>query len=71
MDVIAYNLIRSTRVERARTRQMPVDRVGFVDALRWMLDPSVSGDVSRIRINPDRPDRVEPEFANVGRSSSP
>lgn len=60
MYAIAYNLIRSVMAESARVQSVAADRVGFVDALRWLIGPGASGDLSRIAINPSRPDRVEP-----------
>jgi hypothetical protein len=57
---IAYNLLCSVIAESARVQKVPADRIGFVDTLRWMLDPGPDGDVSKILVNPDRPDRVEP-----------
>ena len=60
MFAIAYNLIRSVMVESARVQNVSVDRVGFLDALRWLIEPGPVGDVSQILINPSRPDRVEP-----------
>ena len=60
MFAIAYNLIRSVMVESARSQKVSVDRVGFLDALRWLLDPGPVGNVNQILINPSRPDRVEP-----------
>lgn len=57
---IAYNLIRSVMAESARVQDVAVDRVGFLDALRWLIAPGPGGDVSQILINPSRPDRVEP-----------
>ena len=60
MYAIAYNLIRSVMAESAGVQGVAVDRVGFVDALRWLIGPGGDVDVSRIAINPSRPDRVEP-----------
>ena len=60
MYAIAYNLIRSVMAESARVQSVAEDRVGFVDALRWLIGPGTGGDWSRIAINPRRPDRVEP-----------
>jgi len=57
---LAYNLIRSAMVESARAQEVSVDRVGFLDALRWLIDAGPVGDVNQILINPSRPDRVEP-----------
>ena len=57
---LAYNLIRSVMVESARAQEVSVDRVGFLDALRWLIAAGPVGDVNQILINPSRPDRVEP-----------
>ncbi len=57
---IAYNLIRSVMAEGAMARGVSIDRVGFLDALRWLISPGPGGEVSQILVNPSRPDRVEP-----------
>jgi hypothetical protein len=59
MFAIAYNLIRSAMAEAGRARGVSADRVGFLDALRWLTGAG-PGDVGLILINPDRRDRVEP-----------
>ena len=60
MYAIAYNLIRSVMAQSAVVQGVAVDRVGFVDALRWLLGPGGDVEVSRIAINPSRPDRIDP-----------
>ena len=60
MYAIAYNLIRSVMAESARVQGVAVERVGFMDALRWLIGPGWDVDVSRIQVNPSRPDRIEP-----------
>ena len=60
MFAIAYNLIRSVMVASAGVQKVKVDRVGFLDALRWLIEPGPGGDIGQILINPNRPDRVEP-----------
>ena len=60
MFAIAYNLIRSVMVESARAQRVAEDRVGFVDAIRWLIAPGLGGDIGQILINPSRADRVEP-----------
>ena len=37
-----------------------MERVSFLDALRWLTNPIPGGRLSDILINPLRPDRVEP-----------
>ena len=60
MYAIAYNLIRSVMAQSAEVQGVAVDRIGFVDALRWLLGPGGDVEVSRIAINPSRPDRIDP-----------
>lgn len=60
MYAIAYNLIRSVMSESARCQGVAVDRIGFVDALRWLIGAGWDVDVSRIQVNPSRADRIEP-----------
>ena len=60
MFALAYNLVISVMVESARIQQVPVDRIGFLDALRWLTHPSPGGDPGDILVNPPRPNRVEP-----------
>jgi len=57
---LAYNLVRSVTFESARRLGVAVERLGFLDALRWLTNPIPGGDPRDILINPLRPDRVEP-----------
>src|SRR5262249_40953996 len=57
---LVYNLVRLVMLEGARRQQVPVARVSFVDALRW-LAAAVGGEVPLVLIvNPLRPGRAEP-----------
>ena len=57
---LVYNLVRLVMLEAARRQQVPVERVSFVDAVRWLAE-AVSGHAPlRLRVNPHRPERVEP-----------
>jgi hypothetical protein len=60
MFALAYNLVRSVMFESARGRKVAMERIGFLDALRWLTNPIPGGDPSDILINPHRPDRIEP-----------
>ena len=60
MFALAYNLVISVMFEASRGRGVPGKRVGFLDALRWLINPIPGGDPRDILINPVRPDRVEP-----------
>ncbi len=56
---LAYNLVRSAMEESARRRGMAPDRVGLIDAVRWLIGVE-EADVSVLVVNPSRPGRVEP-----------
>ncbi len=60
MFALAYNLVRSVMFESARGWKVAVDRIGFLDALRWLIKPILGGDPSDILINALRTDRIEP-----------
>jgi hypothetical protein len=57
---IAYNMIRSVMLDSSRARGVATDRIGFVDALRWLIGTATRGDLGRILVIPSRPDRVDP-----------
>jgi Transposase DDE domain len=60
MYALVYNLVRLVMLEAAHRQAVPVGRLSFVDAVRW-LAAAVSGDAPlTIRVNPHRPNRVEP-----------
>lgn len=60
MFTLAYNLIASLRTESARVQGTTAERVGFLDAWRWLTNPEPCDDASQIMVNPARPDRIEP-----------
>ncbi len=47
-------------VEAARRQGVDVERVSFVDALRWLAEARPGETLPKLVVNPDRPDRVEP-----------
>jgi hypothetical protein len=57
---IVYNLVRSVMGEAARRQRVDVDRIGFVDALRWLLEAKPGEAMPRLVVNPSRPGRFEP-----------
>ena len=57
---LAYNLVIAVMAESARIQGVSVDRIGFLDALRWLTQPIPGGDPGDILVNPPRADRVEP-----------
>ena len=57
---MVYNLIRVVMGEAAGRQGVAVERISFVDAMRWLLDAKPGDDLPRLKVNPDRPGRVEP-----------
>ena len=57
---IVYNLVRVVMTEAARRQGVEVERVSFVDALRWLATAEPGDELPGLVVNPDRPRRVEP-----------
>jgi DDE family transposase len=57
---LVYNLVRLVMLEASRRQAVAVDRISFVDALRWLAEARPGEVLPRLVVNPDRPDRVEP-----------
>jgi Transposase DDE domain len=57
---IVYNLVRVVMVEAARRQGVDVERISFVDALRWLAQAKPGDELPKLVVNPDRPGRVEP-----------
>lgn len=57
---LAYNLVRLVMLEAARRQQVPLDRISFIDALRWLRDAGADTRLTPLVVNPARPDRLEP-----------
>lgn len=59
---IVYNLVRAVIGEAGRRQGVPVGRIGFTDALRWLQLQTISPRELplKLMVNPFRPGRVEP-----------
>jgi hypothetical protein len=57
---IVYNLVRMVMRQSARHQQVAVQRISFLDALRWLGAPGTGVGLEVLRVNPGRPNRVEP-----------
>jgi len=57
---IVYNLVRMVMWHSARLQQIGVERISFLDALRWLSAPSTGIPLGALIVNPIRPHRVEP-----------
>jgi hypothetical protein len=60
MFAIAYNLVRLVMLEASRRQQVPLDRISFIDALRWLRDAQADTLLTPLVVNPERPNRLEP-----------
>jgi hypothetical protein len=60
MFAIAYNLVRLVMLEASRRQEVPLDRISFIDALRWLRDTKPGTPLTALVVNPVRPGRIEP-----------
>jgi hypothetical protein len=60
MFLLIYNLVRVTMVQAAQQQDVPVDRVSFVDALRWLATTHHPDILPPLNLVPLRPGRYEP-----------
>lgn len=60
MFAIVYNLVRLVMLEASRRQRVPLQRVSFIDALRWLRHTPPGTPLSDLVINPFRPNRLEP-----------
>jgi Transposase DDE domain len=57
---IVYNLVRMVMCQSAKLHHSGVERISFLDALRWLGAPSTGVPLGALIVNPIRPHRVEP-----------
>lgn len=63
MYALVYNLIRLVMLEASRRQEVPVERISFADATRWLAQAMQCTPRTlplKLRVNPNRPYRVEP-----------
>jgi hypothetical protein len=60
MFAIAYNLVRLVMLEAAHRQDVSLDRISFIDALRWLRDAKAETLLHNLVINPQRLNRIEP-----------
>jgi len=60
MFLLIYNLVRVTMVQAAQQQGVPVDRISFVDTLRWLATTHHPDILPPLNLVPLRPDRYEP-----------
>ena len=57
---LVYNLVRLVMRRAAARQKVPVDRISFIDALRWLCATHDTNVLIDLVVNPRRPGRVEP-----------
>jgi DDE family transposase len=57
---LVYNLVHVVMLEAACRQGVSVDRISFVDTIRWLLSALPGEEMPKLIINPRRPDRHEP-----------
>src|SRR5262245_46898956 len=57
---IVYNLVRLVMWQSATLQHTAVERISFLDALRWLSAPDTGMPLGVLIVNPARPHRVEP-----------
>jgi hypothetical protein len=57
---IVYNLVRVVMMEAARRQTVDVERISFVDALRWLAEARPGDELPPLVVNPKRAGRYEP-----------
>jgi hypothetical protein len=57
---LVYNLVRVTLLEAARRQAVPLARVSFADAYRWLRHARPGDVMPDLLVNPHRPGRAEP-----------
>jgi hypothetical protein len=57
---ILYNLVRLVILQSAKRQEVGVERISFLDALRWLRAPDTGVPLEALFLNPTRPNRVEP-----------
>jgi hypothetical protein len=57
---IVYNLVRVVMIEAARRQGVDVERISFVEAMRWLAAARPGDELPALVVNPERPGRYEP-----------
>src|SRR6266446_5378754 len=57
---LVYNLVRVVMLTAAKRQGVPLERISFIDALRWLSTARPGEPLPPLVVNPHRPGRVEP-----------
>lgn len=62
MFALVYNAVCAVMGEAARRQKVPIDRVSFIDALRWLQLSAQQPDLPRLKVNTRRSGRLHPRM---------
>lgn len=57
---LVYNLVRVVMLAAASRQNVPVERISFIDALRWLCHARPGKRLGNLVVLPERPNRFEP-----------
>ena len=57
---LVYNLVRMVMLAAAKRQGVALERISFVDTLRWLSTARPGDPLPPLVVNPHRPDRIEP-----------
>lgn len=57
---LIYNLVRQVMLEAASRQNVDLNRISFIDALRWLQTARPGDELPALVVNPYRPNRLEP-----------
>ena len=57
---LVYNLVRTVTYAAAQSQDVDVERISFADALGWLAHAQPGSELRPLKVNPERPGRLEP-----------
>lgn len=66
---LVYNRVRVVMLRAAKRQSVGVDRIRFVDTLKWMRHARPGDQLPDMIVNPSRPHRIEPRCGKRGPKS--
>ena len=57
---LVYNMVRLAMLRAAQRQGVPLARISFIDALRWLCHSRADEQLLDLIVNPHRPGRIEP-----------
>jgi hypothetical protein len=69
MYALVYNLIHALMMRASIRQGVNVERISFIDALRWLISAAPGEELAELLVNPKRPERYEPRVLKGSRRS--